>query len=66
MLEIVRGGISVDGIDLSTLNVKVCSRIDVVSDEDIIQALHRVRLWSIVDEQGGIDEEIDLSYWSAG
>ncbi|KAL7923567.1 multidrug resistance-associated protein [Trichoderma austrokoningii] len=36
------------------------------SDEDIIQALRRVRLWSIVDEQGGIDEEIDLSSWSAG
>lgn len=36
------------------------------SDEDIIQALHRVRLWSIVNEQGGIDKEIDLSSWSAG
>ncbi|EHK47560.1 multidrug resistance-associated protein [Trichoderma atroviride IMI 206040] len=36
------------------------------SDEDIIQALRRVRLWSIVEEQGGIDEEIDLSSWSAG
>lgn len=36
------------------------------SDEDIMQALRRVRLWSIVDNQGGMDEEIDLSSWSAG
>ncbi|KAM0472660.1 hypothetical protein ACHAPX_008621 [Trichoderma viride] len=36
------------------------------SDEDIVQALRRVRLWSIVEEQGGIDEEIDLTSWSAG
>lgn len=36
------------------------------SDEDITQALRHVRLWSIVDEQGGIDKDIDLSSWSAG
>ncbi|KAM0458751.1 hypothetical protein ACHAPV_005740 [Trichoderma viride] len=36
------------------------------SDEDITQALRRVRLWSIVEEQGGVDEEMDLSSWSAG
>ncbi|KAM0245872.1 hypothetical protein ACHAQJ_010417 [Trichoderma viride] len=36
------------------------------SDDDIIRALDRVRLWTIVDEQGGIDKEIDLSSWSVG
>ncbi|PNP47179.1 hypothetical protein THARTR1_10684 [Trichoderma harzianum] len=36
------------------------------SDEDIIHALDQVRLRTIVDEQGGIDKEIDLSSWSSG
>lgn len=36
------------------------------TDEDITQALRRVRLWSIVEEQGGIDKEMDLTSWSAG
>jgi ATP-binding cassette subfamily C (CFTR/MRP) protein 1 len=36
------------------------------SDEDIIEALRHVRLWNLVDEQGGIDEELDLSSWSVG
>ncbi|KAK4074366.1 hypothetical protein Trihar35433_3840 [Trichoderma harzianum] len=36
------------------------------SDEDIIRALEQVRLRTIIDEQGGIDKEIDLSSWSSG
>ncbi|KAL7947355.1 P-loop containing nucleoside triphosphate hydrolase protein [Trichoderma barbatum] len=37
-----------------------------VSDEEVIRVLEYVRLWSIVNEQGGIDQEVDLSTWSAG
>jgi ABC-type multidrug transport system fused ATPase/permease subunit len=40
--------------------------LNVASDEDITRALDRVRLLTIVDEQGGIDKEIDLSSWSVG
>ncbi|KAK4073442.1 uncharacterized protein Triagg1_5268 [Trichoderma aggressivum f. europaeum] len=36
------------------------------SDEDITRALDQVRLRTIIDEQGGIDKEIDLSSWSSG
>ncbi|KAL7934474.1 P-loop containing nucleoside triphosphate hydrolase protein [Trichoderma chlorosporum] len=36
------------------------------SDEDVIRALEHVRLRTIIEEQGGMDEEIDLSSWSAG
>lgn len=36
------------------------------SDEDIIRTLEQVRLRTIIDEQGGIDKEIDLSSWSSG
>ncbi|KAI0126998.1 ABC transporter [Xylariales sp. AK1849] len=37
-----------------------------VSDEDIIRALERVRLWSIISKQGGLGEELDTAAWSAG
>jgi ABC-type multidrug transport system fused ATPase/permease subunit len=37
-----------------------------VSDEDIIQALERVRLWTIISEQGGLGKGIDMAAWSAG
>lgn len=37
-----------------------------VPDEDIIQALERVRLWAIISEQGGLDKEMDTAMWSAG
>lgn len=37
-----------------------------VSDEDIIRALERVRLWAIISEKGGLSKEIDTSMWSAG
>ncbi|UKZ55509.1 hypothetical protein TrVGV298_009333 [Trichoderma virens] len=36
------------------------------SDEDIVRALEDVRLWTMIDEQGGLDKELDLSSWSAG
>jgi ATP-binding cassette, subfamily C (CFTR/MRP), member 1 len=36
------------------------------SDEDIIQVLDRVRLWTIVSEQGGLNQEIETAAWSAG
>lgn len=36
------------------------------SDEEIHRALDRVRLRTIVDDQGGIYKEIDPSSWSAG
>ncbi|KAK7753241.1 hypothetical protein SLS62_004760 [Diatrype stigma] len=37
-----------------------------VSDEDIIQALERVRLWTTVSAQGGLSSEMDTAAWSAG
>ncbi|KAK9802300.1 putative ABC transporter [Seiridium cardinale] len=37
-----------------------------VPDEEIIQALERVRLWSIIQEKGGLGKEIDSAAWSAG
>jgi len=37
-----------------------------VSDEDIIRALERVRLWAIISEQGGLSKEMDTAMWSAG
>jgi ABC-type multidrug transport system fused ATPase/permease subunit len=36
------------------------------SDEDIIQALERVRLWTVISEQGGLGKEMDTAAWSAG
>lgn len=39
---------------------------DKVSDEDIIGALERVRLWTIISEQGGLSKEMDTAMWSAG
>ncbi|KAM0255269.1 hypothetical protein ACHAQJ_005924 [Trichoderma viride] len=36
------------------------------SDERIIQALERVRLWTIISEQGGLNKEMDTTTWSAG
>jgi ABC-type multidrug transport system fused ATPase/permease subunit len=36
------------------------------SDEDIIGALERVRLWVIISKQGGLGKEIDTATWSAG
>lgn len=36
------------------------------SDEDIIRALEQVRLRAIIEEQGGIDKDINLSSWSSG
>jgi ATP-binding cassette, subfamily C (CFTR/MRP), member 1 len=37
-----------------------------VSDDHIIEALERVRLWPIVSEQGGLSKEMDTAIWSAG
>ncbi|KAK9416311.1 putative ABC transporter [Seiridium unicorne] len=37
-----------------------------VPDEEIIQALERVRLWGIIQEKGGLGKEIDSAAWSAG
>ncbi|KAI1080070.1 ABC transporter [Whalleya microplaca] len=37
-----------------------------VSDEDIIRALERVRLWTTVSKQGGLSKEMDTTAWSAG
>jgi ABC-type multidrug transport system fused ATPase/permease subunit len=37
-----------------------------VSDERIIEALERVRLWTIISEQGGLSKEMDTTAWSAG
>lgn len=37
-----------------------------VSDQDIIHALDRVRLWEIISKQGGLGEEMDTVMWSAG
>ncbi|KAF3012558.1 hypothetical protein E8E14_000617 [Neopestalotiopsis sp. 37M] len=36
------------------------------SDEDIVRALERVRLWSMISEQGGLGKEMDTAMWSAG
>jgi ATP-binding cassette subfamily C (CFTR/MRP) protein 1 len=36
------------------------------SDEDIIRALERVRLWARISEQGGLSKEMDTVMWSAG
>ncbi|KAK5989200.1 ABC multidrug transporter B [Cladobotryum mycophilum] len=35
-------------------------------DDEIIRVLERVKLWGIVQEQGGLDKEIDTSAWSVG
>ena len=36
------------------------------SKEDVTQALEKVGLWKIVQEQGGLDKEMDTEAWSAG
>jgi ATP-binding cassette subfamily C (CFTR/MRP) protein 1 len=36
------------------------------SDEAIIQALERVRLWPTISEQGGLRTEMKTGMWSAG
>lgn len=35
-------------------------------DEDIIEALEYVCLWSVIAEQGGLSAEMDTGMWSAG
>jgi ATP-binding cassette subfamily C (CFTR/MRP) protein 1 len=37
-----------------------------VSDDDIIRALNRVGLWTIIEAQGGLDADLDATTWSAG
>ena len=37
-----------------------------VSDEAIIGALERVRLWGVIFEMGGLTAEIHTSMWSSG
>lgn len=36
------------------------------TDDEIIHALKRVRLWTTVMDQGGLDKEINTAAWSAG
>lgn len=36
------------------------------SDEEIIQALERIRLWKVISDQGGLSKEMDTTMWSAG
>jgi ATP-binding cassette subfamily C (CFTR/MRP) protein 1 len=38
----------------------------VVPDEQIQHALNRVGLWTIVQEQGGLDKVMDTEAWSTG
>ncbi|OLN87448.1 Canalicular multispecific organic anion transporter 2-like protein 2 [Colletotrichum chlorophyti] len=38
----------------------------VVNDEKIIDALRRVGMWTLVQEKGGLDTEMDVKAWSAG
>lgn len=35
-------------------------------DNGITQALQRVGLWDLVQEQGGLDKDLDATAWSAG
>ncbi|KAF6834852.1 ABC transporter [Colletotrichum musicola] len=35
-------------------------------DEEIARALQRVGLWRLVQDQGGLDQEMDVAGWSAG
>ncbi|KAH8195528.1 hypothetical protein TruAng_010313 [Truncatella angustata] len=37
-----------------------------ISDDEIIRALESVRLWGTVQEQGGLEKEMDTAAWSAG
>lgn len=40
---------------------------DAVSDDDdIARPLRRVGLWDLIQEQGGLVKEIDVTAWSAG
>ncbi|MCJ1308796.1 hypothetical protein MMC25_002451 [Agyrium rufum] len=36
------------------------------SDEEIIRALEKVKLWSVIRDGTGLDKEFDVSAWSAG
>jgi ATP-binding cassette subfamily C (CFTR/MRP) protein 1 len=36
------------------------------SDEAIIHALQRVRLWAMISEQGGLSKDMDTAMWSVG
>jgi ATP-binding cassette subfamily C (CFTR/MRP) protein 1 len=38
----------------------------VIPDHNIIQALKRVGLWDIIQNQGGLDHKLDATAWSAG
>jgi ATP-binding cassette subfamily C (CFTR/MRP) protein 1 len=38
----------------------------VIPDQDIIQTLKRVGLWDIIQNQGGLDQKLDATAWSAG
>ena len=37
-----------------------------VTDSQIDKALQRVKLWDIVEVQGGLDQELDSAAWSVG
>lgn len=39
---------------------------DAATDEDIVRALERVRLWTTVSDQGGLDRDMNTEAWSAG
>ena len=50
---------------LETIRFNIDS-FEKASDEDIIRALKRVRLWVIIFTQSGLSKEIDTAMWSAG
>ena len=35
-------------------------------DADIIRVLHRIKLWKVLEENGGLDEDLHPEAWSAG
>ena len=67
--ESLRGAINVVPQDPFLMPGTIRFNIDplgLVADEDVIRALNRVKLWSIVESQGGLDKEMETSAWSAG
>ena len=65
----VRSKINVVPQDPFLLPGTIRSNIDpfaTASDNEIIDVLQRVQLWPVVDQQGGLEKQMDSTAWSAG
>lgn len=67
--EAVRLGMNVVAQDPLLLPGTIRFNLDpfrAVDDDEIVRSLRRVRLWDIIEAQGGLEQQLDTAAWSVG